>query len=150
TGNWMWRMQRKLPRGATVVPLTLFQDKTQLCQLIGVESNMAYPMYLTISSIDARLQRDVSSRVHCMTALLPIVNLKGLGLSKARQKSLSHRITHKAMRLVLQSLYEPSRSGMELTSASGDVHEGYPILAMEGLDYPEQCLHTASRRCPKC
>lgn len=87
------------------------------------------PLYMTISSIDSRLLRDVSSRTHALAAL---------------------RIIHKAMRVVYAPLREASHTGMELTSANGDVHEGYPILAMEGLDYPEQCLHTGSRRCPKC
>ncbi|EJD43104.1 hypothetical protein AURDEDRAFT_31445, partial [Auricularia subglabra TFB-10046 SS5] len=142
--------QRELPEGATVVPITAFQDKTQLCQLIGVEGNTAYPMYMTISSIDNRLLRDVSSRTHALAAFLPIVNLKGLRLSKAKQRVLTHRIIHKAMRIVYAQLREASHNGMELTAANGDVHEGYPILAMEGLDYPEQCLHTGCRACPRC
>jgi len=44
----------QLPNGATVVPVIISTDKTQLFQLTGGKT--AYPMYMTISNIEKSIQ----------------------------------------------------------------------------------------------
>ena len=69
TGDWWWRIQvfilfkayiigllnyfnikqDKLPKGATVTPVIISSDKTQLTEFSG--NKQAYPVYLTIGNI---------------------------------------------------------------------------------------------------
>ncbi|KZV79264.1 hypothetical protein EXIGLDRAFT_587760, partial [Exidia glandulosa HHB12029] len=132
-------IRTSLPPGATGVPITVFGDKTQLTQYVGVGGNTAYPFYMTLSTIDGYVQRDVSNDVHVMFALLPIIDLRTAGFSKAVQRRLNSALVHKALRLVFASLRDAARSGMDLPDVSGNVYDGYPTLAVVGLDYPEQC-----------
>lgn len=48
-------IQMQLPDGATVVPIILSTDKTQLCVLSGGKT--AYPVYMTIGNFDKSIRR---------------------------------------------------------------------------------------------
>ena len=49
TGKWWHTVQSLLPPGATVAPIIIATDKTQLTQFSGGKS--AYPIYLTLGNI---------------------------------------------------------------------------------------------------
>ena len=55
TGDWWWETQKKLPNGATIVPLLLGTDKTLLTMLHS--DQLVWPIYLTIGNLDAKTQR---------------------------------------------------------------------------------------------
>ncbi|KZV89306.1 hypothetical protein EXIGLDRAFT_580018, partial [Exidia glandulosa HHB12029] len=150
TGNWMWRTQKELRSGATVVPITAFCDKTQLTQFAGVGATAAYPLYITLSSIDSYIQRDVSNDVQVLVALLPIIKLQSVKISKAMRRRITAKIIHKALRTVFASLRAASHTGMDMPDHDGNIYNGYPIMAIAAYDYPEQCTHTAGCECPKC
>ncbi|KAI6027244.1 hypothetical protein EDC04DRAFT_2869173 [Pisolithus marmoratus] len=68
TADWWWDMQLHLPEGATIAPVILASDKTQLLQLRGDKS--AWPMYLTIGNINKDLHSQVSSHSTMLLALV--------------------------------------------------------------------------------
>ncbi|KAI0644662.1 hypothetical protein C8Q79DRAFT_1001929 [Trametes meyenii] len=55
TGDWWWDKQGTLPEGATISPLFIASDKTQLMVLRGDQT--AWPVYLTIGNIDKAIRR---------------------------------------------------------------------------------------------
>ncbi|KAJ7159504.1 hypothetical protein C8R46DRAFT_906545 [Mycena filopes] len=54
TAEWWWEIQKLLPKGATLVPIILASDKTQLTRFSG--DQQAWPVYLTIGNIDKATQ----------------------------------------------------------------------------------------------
>ncbi|KZV82448.1 hypothetical protein EXIGLDRAFT_684827 [Exidia glandulosa HHB12029] len=153
TGDHMWRVQTEIPAGGTVVSVIFFVDKTQLCQLVGVGDNQAYPIYMTLANIATEARLDVSSGAYILVGYLPTTSFDDCDLPGRVIRSLRLQIFHAAVRTVFAPLRAASHVGMELTSADGSVRMGYPVLAIGGLDHPEQCQHALARfgrACPKC
>ncbi|KAF8143444.1 hypothetical protein K438DRAFT_1911066 [Mycena galopus ATCC 62051] len=50
TASWWWEIQKLLPPGATLGPILISSNKTQLTRLSG--DQQAWPVYLTIGNID--------------------------------------------------------------------------------------------------
>lgn len=170
TGNWWWRQQvsrdtvfpsssyianafftkESLPKGATVVPLIFNTDKTKLTSMSGGKE--AYPAYLTIANIPKAIRRKPSSHAYRLFAYLPTVKFFTEGLSTKKKRIAKARAYHHAMRLVLNSLIEPGKNGIEFTGGDGNVRLCFPILACASLDYPEQCQVANVRygECPIC
>lgn len=145
--------QLKLPDGVTTVPVQIFVDKTQLCNIVGVESNVAYPLFATISTIDPSIRLDISNDGYILIALLPTGDFDLPNLTADERRNLRLNVFHAAVRVALGSLISASDSGLELTNAVGDVCDAFPILAIDTADYPEQCVHALARygvACPKC
>ncbi|KAF8545787.1 hypothetical protein OG21DRAFT_1428653 [Imleria badia] len=69
TGDWWWETQRRLPAGATVTPVILASDKTELSQFKGDKN--AWPVYLS-----------VAKGVHCQPARHASVLLGYIPVSK--------------------------------------------------------------------
>jgi hypothetical protein len=142
--------QDKLPRGATVAPLIIATDKTQLTQFSG--SKQAYPVYLTLGNIPRALRRKPSQQACVLLAYLPVEKLNKDKLIQREATGRYHRLFHEAMRQVLAPLITAGRDGVEMASADGEVRRVHPILACYVADFPEQCLVTCSKygTCPKC
>ncbi|KAI1785454.1 hypothetical protein LXA43DRAFT_976229 [Ganoderma leucocontextum] len=81
TGNWWHAIQSRLPAGATLAPVILATDKTQLTQFSGGKS--AYPIYLTLGNLPKAVRRKSS--------LHPCVLLGYLSVDKVARDSLTHR-----------------------------------------------------------
>ncbi|PPQ73279.1 hypothetical protein CVT26_015230 [Gymnopilus dilepis] len=60
TSKWWHICQSKLPGGATLAPVIIATDKTQLTQFSGSKS--AYPIYLTIGNIPKAIRRKPSKK----------------------------------------------------------------------------------------
>ncbi|KAI1784561.1 hypothetical protein LXA43DRAFT_976630 [Ganoderma leucocontextum] len=150
TGNWWHAIQSRLPAGATLAPVILATDKTQLTQFSGGKS--AYPIYLTLGNLPKAVRRKSS--------LHPCVLLGYLSVDKVARDSLTHReltarnqrLFHESMRIILEPLREAGLNGVRMTGGDGAVHLVFPILAAYVADYPEQCLVTCTKygTCPKC
>ena len=60
----------RLPEGATIAPVILASDKTQLTHLRGDKS--AWPVYLTIGNISKDLRVQVSSHATILVGYIPV------------------------------------------------------------------------------
>lgn len=144
-------LQIQLPDGATVVPVIISTDKTQLCILTGGKT--AYPVYMTIGTFDKSVRRKPSYHAQTLVGYLPTSTLGDTDLNEAAARMGRSRLFHKAMDIIFGPLKAVAKTGIELTSADGAVRRGHPILASYPADYPEQSLVTCTRynvTCPKC
>ncbi|EPS99694.1 hypothetical protein FOMPIDRAFT_1050476 [Fomitopsis schrenkii] len=149
TGLWWNAIQECLPAGATVAPVILATDKTQLTQFSGNKS--AYPVYLTLGNIPRAIRRKPSEHACILLGYLPSAKLSKT-LPQKERKARQQRLFHEAMCIIVQPLVKAGRQGVHMTSGDGCVCKVYPILATYVADYPEQCLVTCSKygTCPKC
>ncbi|KAJ3965272.1 hypothetical protein EV361DRAFT_776715, partial [Lentinula raphanica] len=70
TGSFWNAVQGQLPSGATLAPVILATDKTQLTQFSGNKS--AYPVYLTLGNIPKELRRKPGTRACVLLAYLSV------------------------------------------------------------------------------
>ncbi|KAI0693079.1 hypothetical protein BC835DRAFT_1306895 [Cytidiella melzeri] len=148
TGEWWEKLQKLLPNGATVVPVILASDKTQLSTFSGDKS--AWPVYLSIGNISKDLRRSPSARATVLVGYLPVSKLECF--PKAERSAKIHELFHQCMTSLLEPLVEAGRNGVEMVCADGSVHRMYPIVAAYIADHPEQCLVACTKEsvCPKC
>ncbi|PPQ92723.1 hypothetical protein CVT25_013764, partial [Psilocybe cyanescens] len=150
TGKWWHVLQSMLPLGATVAPVIIATDKTQLTQFSGNKS--AYPVYLTIGNIPKATRRKPSKHACVLIAYLSVDKLDRSKMNDQQHRSRVQRIFHDSMRIVLQPLIDAGQKGVEMVSADGAVRKVHPILTCYVADYPEQCLVTCTKygTCVKC
>lgn len=138
--------------GATVAPVIISTDKTQLTQFVGGKS--AYPVYLTIGNIPKSIRRQPSQHACLLIAYLSVdkINRSAMYMSDQEHRIRVQRIFHEAMRVVLEPLIAAGRNGVEMISSDGSVRNVFPILTCYAADYPEQCLVSCSKygTCVKC
>ncbi|KAJ7148839.1 hypothetical protein C8R46DRAFT_1310948 [Mycena filopes] len=148
TADWWWEIQKLLPKGATLVPIILASDKTQLTRFSG--DQQAWPVYLTIGNIDKATRRAPSSRATVLLGYIPVAKLEIF--TKARRPGALHQLFHDCMRTMLQSLRMAGREGVLMDCADGFVRKLYLILAAYIADYPEQTLICCCKEnsCPGC
>ncbi|KAG8735173.1 hypothetical protein FRC10_010905 [Ceratobasidium sp. 414] len=149
SGEWWWRLQTILGNGATIAPIILAADKTQMTMLSGNKS--AWPVYLSIGNISKEIRRKPSERAMLLVGYIPITDLTGISNTERRREK-RWQLFHTCMESILEPLKEASRRGVEMLCADGGVRRVHPILAAYLADYPEQCLTTCVRenRCPIC
>ncbi len=134
--------------GATVIPIILSSDKTQLT-LIG--NKTAYPVYMTLGNLPKDVRCKPSRRGQILLAYLPTSRLLHISNKAARRRTLAN-LFHACMHRVLSPLSSVGVSGMTIASGDGVVRRGHPILAVYVSDYPKQLLVTGGKNgeCPKC
>ncbi|KAI0762223.1 hypothetical protein C8Q74DRAFT_135973 [Fomes fomentarius] len=151
TGKWWWATQTELERqhpGATVIPIIISSDKTQLT-VFG--NKTAYPVYMTLGNLPKDIRCKPSRRGQILLAYLPTSRLLHITNKAARRRTLAN-LFHACMTRVLSPLASVGVLGMELATGMGTVYRGHPILATYVGDYPEQLLVTGVKygECPKC
>ncbi|EMD40220.1 hypothetical protein CERSUDRAFT_40514, partial [Gelatoporia subvermispora B] len=122
-----------LPVGATVAPVIIATDKTQLTYFSG--NKAAYPVYLTLGNIPRAIRRKPSQHASILIGYLSC-----------------QQLFHNSMRIILQPLINAGTHGVKIASGDGTVRIVYPILAAYVADFPEQCLVSCTKHgtCPKC
>lgn len=140
-------MERRSP-GATVIPLIVSTDKTQLTQF---RDKMAYPIYLTIGNIPKRIRRKVSRQAQVLIGYIPTPKLGCIRGVTARRRALCN-LFHACMQNALGPISLHGETGIEMKSGDGVWRRCHPIFAIFVGDYPEQFLVTCTYngRCPKC
>lgn len=135
---------------ATVAPVIIATDKTQLTQFSG--NKAAYPVYLTIGNLPKAIRRKPSKNSCILIAYLSVEKLERSKMSDLEHRSRVQRIFHESMKLVLEPLKEAGDKGEMMKSANGDVRQVHPILSCYVADYPEQCLVTCTKygTCARC
>ncbi|KAH9032385.1 hypothetical protein EDB83DRAFT_2525578 [Lactarius deliciosus] len=151
TGDWWWAIQTSLEAhrpGATVIPVILSSDKTQLTLFRG---KAAYPVYLTIGNVPKDICRKPSRRAQMLIGYIPTARLEGIGNKSARRRALAN-VFHFCMRKLLAPIVSHSETGIAMMSGDGVWRWCHPIFAVYIGDYPEQVLVTCTfnGRCPKC
>ncbi|KAJ7504642.1 hypothetical protein B0H11DRAFT_1709428 [Mycena galericulata] len=151
TGKWWWATQAAVEKdhpGATIVPIIILSDKTQLT-VFGNKS--AYPVYMTLGNIPKEIRRKPSRRAYVLLAYLPTSRMKHIKNKAARRRILAN-VFHACMSYILEPLRTAGVEGLRLTSGDGIIRRGHPIFATFVGDYPEQALVTAVKNgeCPTC
>ncbi|THH32704.1 hypothetical protein EUX98_g1491 [Antrodiella citrinella] len=151
TGRWWWATQEAVERntpGATIVPIIISSDKTQLTLF---RNKSAYPVYMTIGNIPKDIRRKPSRQAQILLAYLPTTRLQSIPNDASRRRTLAN-LFHAAMGQILQPLEKAGREGVQMTSGSGEVRRCHPIYAIFVGDYPEQVLVTCVKYgdCPVC
>ncbi|TBU36604.1 hypothetical protein BD309DRAFT_995537 [Dichomitus squalens] len=151
TGKWWWATQKQLEQqkpGATVVPVIISSDKTQLT-LFG--NKTAYPVYMTIGNLPKDVRCKPSRRGQILLAYLSTSRLLHITNKAAHRRTLTN-LFHACMSRILAPLANAGVDGIQLVSGDGLIRRGHPILATYIGDYPEQVLVTGCKtgECPKC
>ncbi|KAJ6495119.1 hypothetical protein C8R45DRAFT_927065 [Mycena sanguinolenta] len=134
--------------GATIVPIIISSDKTQLT-VFG--NKTAYPVYMTLGNIPKEIRRKPSRRGYILLAYLPTSRMKHITNKAARRRILAN-VFHACMSFILEPLRTAGVSGIRLTSGDGVIRRGHPIFATFVGDYPQQVLVAAVKtgECPTC
>ncbi|KAF8263176.1 hypothetical protein EI94DRAFT_1878699 [Lactarius quietus] len=130
TGDWWWSVQSSLETlspGATIIPILLSSDKTQLTLFCG---KVAYPIYLRIGNIPKDVHRKPSRSAQLLVGYIPTSKLEGIANKAARCRSLAN-LFHSCMGHVLGSIRAYREQGI--------------VLMEQAL---VTCMYQG--RCPKC
>ncbi|KAI9430371.1 hypothetical protein H4582DRAFT_2063875 [Lactarius indigo] len=151
TGDWWWSVQTSLEAchpGATVVPLIISSDKTQLTLF---RNKSAYPIYMGIGNIPKDIRRKPSRAAQMLIGYIPTTKLTGITNKAARRRAIAN-LFHSCMERVLRPIHAIGETGLAMRSGDGIWRRCHPILATFVGDYPEQGLVACTRfgRCPKC
>ena len=142
------RGQEDLLERATVSPIILASDKTQL---MAFSSNkQAWPVYLMIGNIDKKIWWCLTVRATMLVAYLPVTKLKCF--TDKLRPYVTYQLFHQCMESLLEPLKIVGEQGMEMTYANGWVCRVYTILAAYVTDFPEQYLVACCKesQCPWC
>ncbi|KAH9170412.1 hypothetical protein EDB89DRAFT_1853464 [Lactarius sanguifluus] len=151
TGDWWWAVQTSLESrrpGATVIPVILSSDKTQLTLFRG---NAAYPVYMTIGNVPKEIRRKPSHRAQILMGYIPTTKLTSLTNKAGRRRALAN-LFHACVQVILAPIAGYGETGVTMKSGDGTWRRCHPIFALFVGDYPEQILVTCtySGQCPKC
>ncbi|KAI9059490.1 hypothetical protein FKP32DRAFT_1614234 [Trametes sanguinea] len=151
TGKWWWSVQKTLEAenpGATVVPIIVSSDKTQVTLF---RNKSAYPVYLTIGNLPKAIRQKPGRQGQILLAYLPTSRLEHISNKAARRRTIAN-LFHACMSHILAPLRSAGAEGVVMVSGDGVARRCHPILAAYVGDYPEQCLVTCSYSgdCPIC
>ncbi|KAF8259731.1 hypothetical protein EI94DRAFT_1773877 [Lactarius quietus] len=151
TGSWWWKTQVRVEKdkpGATIVPVLISTDKTQLTTF---RNKTAYPIYMTIGNIPKIIRRKTSSSAYLLLGYLPTTKLEQ-ETNKAKRKRLIANLYHACMQHILKPLVSARKNGVFMSTAAGDVYQTHPIFTSFIGDYPKQVLTTCmlTGDCPRC
>ncbi|KAF8800597.1 hypothetical protein BYT27DRAFT_7216882 [Phlegmacium glaucopus] len=148
TADWWWDTQKLLPEGATIAPVILSSDKTNLSCFSG--DKQAWLVYLSIGNIEKEVRRQPTARAMVLVAYLPVAELQCF--SKGKWSAQGYQLFYECMRMILKPLVKAGQNRVNIDYADGFICIIYPILAAYITDYPEQCLVACCKEsvCPTC
>ncbi|KAF9001299.1 hypothetical protein BDQ17DRAFT_1426594 [Cyathus striatus] len=151
TGKWWWALQTSLEKskpGATIVPIIISTDKTELTLF---QNKSAYPIYLTIGNIPKEIRHKPSAHAYVLLGYLPTTQLENITNNASRCQQLAN-LYHACMHQVLKPIIPAGIDGVFMATATGDIHRNHPVFATFIGDYPEQVLTTCTQTgdCATC
>ncbi|EPS95130.1 hypothetical protein FOMPIDRAFT_1133006, partial [Fomitopsis schrenkii] len=150
TGKWWHAVQSILPKGATVAPIIISTNKTQLTQFSG--NRLAYPVYMTLGNIPKALRRKPSKHACVLIGYLSVDKVDRTGITDKKQRALVQQLFHVSVKMILEPLENAGKEGVDMMCGDGKVRKVFPILAAYVADYLEQTLVSCSKygMCPIC
>ncbi|KAG6810656.1 hypothetical protein H0H92_010893 [Tricholoma furcatifolium] len=151
TGKWWWSTQEAVEKdkpGATLVPIIISTDKTQLTLF---RNKSAYPIYITIGNIPKEIRCKPTNRAYVLLGYLPTTRLENVENQNGRCCQLAN-LYHACMAQALEPLRSAGIDGVFMTTSDSLTRQFHPILACVVMDYPEQFLTagTYNGECPTC
>ncbi|THU81196.1 hypothetical protein K435DRAFT_571058, partial [Dendrothele bispora CBS 962.96] len=140
TGRWWWDTQVSDKPGATIIPLIISSDKTQVTLF---RNKSAYPVYLTIGNLPKDIRRKPSQQGQILLAYLPTSRLEHIKNKASRRRTVTN-LFHACMKFIMKPLKEAGLDGVILQSGDGSRRRCHPILVVYVGDYPEQILVTTA------
>ncbi|THU79156.1 hypothetical protein K435DRAFT_698509, partial [Dendrothele bispora CBS 962.96] len=143
TGKWWWNTQKALEQqkpGATVVPVILSSDKTQVTLF---HNKSVYPVYLTIGNLPKEIRRKPSQQGQILLGYLPTTKLDHIKNKASRRRTMAN-LFHACMSHLVAPLKSAGQDGVLMESGDGVKCRCHPILAAYVADYPEQILTTCA------
>ena len=124
--------------GATVIPILLSTDKTQLTLFWN---KSAYPLYITIGKYSERNLTKVISLclLYVLLTYLPTTWLENV-TNKSQHRWVINNLYHSCMHKILKPLEVAGISGVNMSTGSRNMHWVHPIFASFIRDYLEQIL----------
>lgn len=149
TGKWWCQTQELIEKekpGATIIPIILSSDKTQITQF---EGKSAYPVYMTIGNLPKEICKKPSWNGQILLAYLPIANLEHVA-NQAGKRRMTTNLFHACMRIILEPLEQSGLDGISMTSGDGVTRRCHPSVAAYCCDYMEQIVVTGCKmgECP--
>ena len=134
--------------GATIIPVIISSDKTQIMTFGG---KSAYPVYLTIGNLPKEIRRKPSRRGQILLAYLPTTRLEHISNKSARRRMVLN-VMHRCMREILSPLRAAGKDGISMASGDGAICRTHPIYAAHVGDYIEQIAVVGCKmmECPQC
>ena len=134
--------------GATIIPIIISSDKTQLTLF---RNKAAYPIYMTIGNIPKEIRKKPSSRAYILLGYLPTTRLENITNKTQRRRTIAN-LYHACVGRILSPLELAGVDGIWMSTGSGNLYRVHPILAAFISDYPEQLLVTLGLNgdCPRC
>jgi hypothetical protein len=115
TDEWSQHSLELQQSGATVVPLIVSTDKTQLTVFGG---KMAYPVYMTIGNIPKEIRRKPSRCGQMLIGYIPTTKLEHIGNKATRRRALTN-LFHSCMQILLGPIASYGETGLPLMSGDG-------------------------------
>ncbi|KAF7323509.1 hypothetical protein MKEN_00570500 [Mycena kentingensis (nom. inval.)] len=107
TGTWWWDTQGALGDGATIIPIILSSDKTQLSTFAG--DKQAWPVYITIGNISKEIRRQPSAHATMLLGYIPIPKLNHF--PKSQRQFVAYQVFHDCMRTMVKPLVRAGQRG---------------------------------------
>ncbi|KAI0725932.1 hypothetical protein BC629DRAFT_1447429 [Irpex lacteus] len=101
TGDWWWTTQTELEKkhpGATIIPVIISSDKTQLTLF---RNKSAYPVYITIGNLPKAIRRKGSRHGQILLGYLPAEHFDHITNKAERRRAVS-LVFHACMRIMVE------------------------------------------------
>ena len=135
----------KLPSGATITPLIVSSDKTQLTQFQG--DKKAWLVYLTIGNLSKKIRRQPSTHGTILIGYLPVAKLDCFG--EASRSLQGYRLFHHCMEMIFSCLIEAGTKGVQMICADRWTRLVFPILAAYEVFTLPHVIRAESERSPR-
>ncbi|KAI6013667.1 hypothetical protein BKA83DRAFT_4063152, partial [Pisolithus microcarpus] len=125
SGDMAWRMQSKLPPGATLCGVILSSDKTHITNMCG--GKVAHPLLISLANIKMAVRNKASSHAFLLNALMPVVEF--IHPVHRMRSVLEARLFHECLDIVLQPLKVAAQIGRMMSDPAGNLRHCFTPLA---------------------
>ncbi|KAI6027982.1 hypothetical protein BKA83DRAFT_4490495 [Pisolithus microcarpus] len=136
SGDMAWRMQSKLPPGATLRSVILSSDKTHITNMCG--GKVTHPLLISLANIKMAMWNKASSHAFLLNALMPIVEF--IHPMHRMRSVLEACLFHECLDIVLQPLKVAAQIGRMMSDPAGNLRHCFTPLAAYIVDTPEACM----------